>query len=84
MVTGEGTSYGLTQDSKVHGHVKGVEEDSGVCTNEEPDVEDEEWHQMKHKIIGKGVAMQRDTKSTNAKALSKDNFRMNEGFKKNP
>ena len=35
MVTGEGTSYGLTQDSKVHGHVKGVGEDNGVCTNED-------------------------------------------------
>ena len=28
--------------------------------------------------------MQRDTKSTNGKALQKDNLRINEGFKKNP
>ena len=36
---------------------------------------------MKHKIKGKGVVMQRDTESTNCKALPKDNLRMNEGFK---
>ena len=84
MVMDEGTSYGLERDSKVHGHVRGVEENNGVHTNEELDVEDEEWYQVKHKIKGKGVAIQRDTKSTNPKALSKDNLRMNEGFKKNP
>ena len=39
---------------------------------------------MKHKVKGKGVAMQRDTKITNAKASPKDNLRMNDGFKKNP
>ena len=82
MVTDEGTSYELDQDSKVHGHVRGVGEDKSVRTNEEPDVEDEEWHQVKHKIKGNRIAMQRDTKSTNAKALSEDNLRMNEGFKK--
>ena len=53
MVTNEGTSYGLERDSKVHGHVRGNGEDNRVCTNEEPDVEDEEWHQVKHKIKGK-------------------------------
>ena len=36
--------------------------DNGVHTNVELDVEDEEWHQVKHKIKGKGVAMQRDKK----------------------
>ena len=36
--------------------------DNGVHTNVELDVEDKEWHQVKHKITGKGVVMQRDTK----------------------
>ena len=39
---------------------------------------------MKYKIEGKGVAIQRDTKSTNGEAISIDKSRMDEGFKKNP
>ena len=38
---------------------------------------------MKNKIKGKGIAIQRDTKNNNGKALPKDNFRLKEGFKKN-
>ena len=38
---------------------------------------------MKNKIKGKGIAIQRDIKNTNGKALPKDNLRLNEGFKKN-
>ena len=30
MVMDEGTSHGLEQDSKFHGHVGGVEEDKGL------------------------------------------------------
>ena len=36
---------------------------------------------MKNKIKGKGIAIQRDIKNTNGKALPKDNLRWNEGFK---
>ena len=37
---------------------------------------------MKHEIKGKGVPMQRDTKTTNGKALPKDKLRLNEGLRK--
>ena len=39
---------------------------------------------MKHKIKGKGVAIQRESKNTYGTTLPKDNLRLNEGFKKNP
>ena len=84
MVMDEGTFHGLEQGSKVRGHVRVVGEDNGVHTNVEPDAKDEEWHQAKHKIKGKGVATQKDTKCTNGNTLLKDNLRMNEGFEKNP
>ena len=37
---------------------------------------------MQHKVIGKGVYRQKDTKSSNGNALSKGNFRMKEVFKR--
>mgnify|MGYP006905963509 FL=1 len=42
----KGTSHGLEQDSKVHGHVKGVGnwKDNGIHTKVELNVEDEEWY----------------------------------------
>ena len=40
------------------------------------------WHQVKNKIKGTGISIQRDTKNTNGKALPKDNLGLNEGFKK--
>ena len=83
MIMDEGTSHGLERDPKVHGHVRGVGEDNGVCINDHLDVEDGEWHQVKNKIKGKGIAIQRDTKNNNGKALPKDNLRLKEGFKKN-
>ena len=58
--------------------------DNGVHTNVELDVEDKEWHQVKHKIKGKGVVIQRDTNNNNGKALPKDNLRLNVAFKKSP
>ena len=57
MVMDEGIHHGLERDSKVHGHVGDFGEDNGVCTNIEPNIEDEEWHQVKNKIKGKGIAM---------------------------
>ena len=78
MVVDKATSHGLEWDSKVHGNVRWVR------TNKDIDVEDEEWHRVKYKIEGKGVAIQRDTKSTNGEAISIDKSRMDEGFKKNP
>ena len=84
MVMYEGTSYGLERDPKVHAHVRGVGEENGVSINNDPNGEDEEWHQLKHKIKGKGFFIQRETKNNNVKALPKDNLRLNEGFKKNP
>ena len=84
MVMDEGTSHGLERDPKVHGHVRGVGEENGVCNNDGPNVEDGEWHQVKHKIKGKGVAIQRESKNTYGTTLPKDNLRLKEGFKKNP
>ena len=35
MVMDEGTSHGLKRDPKVHGHVRGVREENGVCINDD-------------------------------------------------
>ena len=84
MVMDEGTSHGLEGDPKVHGHVRGVGEENGVCINGGIDIGDGDRHEVKHKIKGKGVAIQRESKNTYGTTLPKDNLRLKEGFKKNP
>ena len=55
MVLDKGISHGLERDSKVLSNVRWVR------TNEDLDVQDEEWHRVKHTKEGKGVAIEWDT-----------------------
>ena len=45
-------THGLAQDLKVHGHVRDVGEKNGIYINDDPDFEDGECHQVRHKIKG--------------------------------